>query len=278
MVGIATTRGGVIALPVCSTSSHEVGAKISLMPLDTSHMEGYDSCASLYVYDGTIVELMRYQAKYGSWMYITNSGQEVNIEPNGSFTMVTPVDPLFVALGFMVGNTRQSGMFEPQENLLDTNNNPQVNAALGRADVSLICDTKSAGDEQFFRFSPDKARRWLDAKVFHISNTSSIPKHESAAVVAQYLPTSWGQVLTEKYPPPQKKEDKATIDISQEDISDAQKMALEAMQSDVKKENDAIAAAEAEADSEPPKKKKKVSSKKVVARSSNPITSFFKKK
>lgn len=270
MVGIATTRGGVIALPT-STTSREGGGNIELKPLDTSHVEGYESCACMYVYEGAIVEVMRYQAKHGSWMYITHTDNKVNVntEPNGTLTMVTKVDPLFVALAFI--NSRQSGMFEPKENLLDPNNNPHANAVFRDADISLLCEAKSAGDEQFYRFSPEKARRWLDAKVLNTSNASDLLKHEAAAVIAQYLPASWAEELAGKYAAPQTKEEKAHIAV--DNITDAQKMALEAMQSDVKKENDAVAA-----DSEPPKKKKKVSTKKPVTRSNNPITSFFKKK
>lgn len=275
MVGIATTRGGVIALPTSTASLHGGDdGSIELKPLDTSQIEGCESSARMYAYDGAIVEVMRYQAAHASWMYITHTGTDtaVNIEPNGTLTMVTKIDPLFVALAFMACSVRQSGMFEPKENLLDTQD-----AVFRTADLALICDTKSAGDEVFYRFSREKALRWLDAKVFNIAKLyRELPEHEAAAVVAQYLPASWADQLTAKYAAPQQEEDKSR-DIALENISDAQKMALEAMQSDAKKESDAVAAGEAAADSEPPKKKKKVSNKKPVTRSRNPITSFFKK-
>lgn len=271
MVGIATTRGGVIALPISSSTAPDSDSSIELKPL-----EGYESYGGvrLYVYDGAIVELMRYEQAHGSWMYITTNPDttEVDIEPNGYLTMVTTVDPLFVALGIMVGRSQRSGMFEPKENLLDNKNGTVL---FCDADLLLLCDTKSAGDESFYRFSPEKARRWLDAKVLNIAELAEL---EAASIIAQYLPDSWAEELLDKYVAATKAEQKADINITDSNISDAQKMALAAMQSDVQAENEAATAAEAAADSEPPKKKKKVSNKKPVTRSRNPITSFFKKK
>ncbi len=188
----------------------------------------------------------------------TSDNEPPQLEPDGTLTMVTRVDPLFMALCVLSG--QKSGMFEPADSLLE-----QLRGITIQPDqLALLCETKEAGSEMYYRFDRARTEKWLDSKVRRLKSRMSLA--ESAAIVAQYLPQEWAESLVERHCVMEESKDAG--------ITDAQQLALAAMQDDARAENEAVVRAE----SEPPKKKKKVVKKPPPVRTSRPVTSFFKKK
>lgn len=253
---VGDTRGGVLVLPSNVSSGQ-------LVPID---LPGYVPSAKLYELSGTgIVEVMRYAPPRGSWMYVDE--ENVHVERDGKITMVTTVDSLFVAVGLMFG--QKNAMFEPADTIL-----PRV-LKVCAAQLSLVCETKTAGDETFYRFSEERAIQWLVAKMRKLVDATGIPEHEAAAVVARYLPEMFAEKLEARFEAP-----KITKGVAE--LDDAQKTALDAILNDAKAERERDEGAEDDAGRV--KKKQKVvkkpkSSSKVPTRSySRSVKSYFSKK
>lgn len=246
--GTKIVRGGVLCVPRGTLDDG-----LELKPLELTP----PPVATLFLLHGHVVELMRFTPSHGSWMYISDN-EAPRIEPDGTLTMVTRVDSLFVALCVLSG--QKSGMFEPADALLE----PLRGITVQPDQLALLCETKKAGSDTYYRFDRARAEKWLDSKVHRLK--SRMPLADAASIVAQYLPQDWANSLTERYPVAEENKDVK--------ITDAQQLALTAMQNDARAEDEAMAIAE----SEPPKKKKKVTKKPPPVRVSRPVTSFFKKK
>lgn len=248
--------GGVIAIPRSDATPN-----LDLVPVQVNNV---DLGISLFLLDGRLVELVRFAPKFGSWLYLGhgNENNKADIERDGKLTMVTEVDPLFIALAVLCQSGR--GMFEPAEVLLEPCKN--VTQKMSEEQLKLLCEHKTVDDETFFRFDEKRSQRWVDAKISAVAQ--KVPRKDAVEIVAQYLPDEWAERILATVSEEVKNDTDNTV-------TDAQQLALDAMQSDVKAEDEAVARNEAE----PPRKKKKPApKKKEVARAARPVTSFFKRK
>eukprot|EP00755_Sulcionema_specki_P000127 Sspe_Gene.114653::Locus_100830_Transcript_1_1_Confidence_1.000_Length_726::g.114653::m.114653/K10744/RNASEH2B; ribonuclease H2 subunit B len=117
---------------------------------------------------GTFCELLRHGRSASTWFL----GDEV-VE-DGALWVISPLDPLFIALRFLVKQSAdRASQFCSLDDLIPTPDSAMPAAAKGRAllraavksKIGALCDTVSEGEEVFLQFQPSKAVVWLRLKL-----------------------------------------------------------------------------------------------------------------
>uniref|UniRef100_A0A182YMA9 Ribonuclease H2 subunit B n=1 Tax=Anopheles stephensi TaxID=30069 RepID=A0A182YMA9_ANOST len=99
---------------------------------------------------------------------------------NGKIFLPTPVDPLFLALPYLVENCSERAV--PLDQILVDDKFPHTASltdVLSPARVSLVADEKRAGDIHAFQYNETKTLRWLVGKCHRLSK--AIGKQEGPA-------------------------------------------------------------------------------------------------
>jgi len=130
--------------------------------------------ASLFGFkDKSVFELMKYKEIFRSW-FINET-----VQKDGSFTIMTPMDPLFLALPF-VEKSSIKGHFTTLDNILmDDEYSPgmrQLESCLSHNQLLKICDSKGSDDLIVYKGNREKITQWLTKKVYkmqkHLENAS----------------------------------------------------------------------------------------------------------
>ncbi|XP_071950589.1 ribonuclease H2 subunit B-like isoform X2 [Antedon mediterranea] len=122
-----------------------------------------DKCAMYLVgNDGyRIYEVFANKEKCSSWFI----GETV--QKDGSLQILTPVDPLFLVLPYLM-KSATNGMFMTIDQIISDADYPQCNRLVKcceKCDMSQVSDTKGSEDFQAYRYNEEKTITWLSAKV-----------------------------------------------------------------------------------------------------------------
>ncbi|XP_015238769.1 PREDICTED: ribonuclease H2 subunit B [Cyprinodon variegatus] len=121
--------------------------------------------ASLYMFgsgDVQLYEVKAFEEDFHSWFV----GQTV--QRDGKLLFVTPMDPLYLILPYMIHSSRE-GKFQPVNQVVKDEDFPESSRLL-RCSCSLsalhnIADEKEVGSQKFHRYSQERTLNWLKKKV-----------------------------------------------------------------------------------------------------------------
>eukprot|EP00727_Mastigamoeba_balamuthi_P011074 m51a1_g659 hypothetical protein (345) ;mRNA; f:228908-230300 len=111
---------------------------------------------------GALLELQRGKLAHASW-FVGDA-----VVPDGSLTVASPVDPLFVALGRVDARAASAERFYDVEELVcggEQDAKPLLRAAGLRSRLHLICDVQKVDGDEYYKLSEAKCVAWLRAKV-----------------------------------------------------------------------------------------------------------------
>ncbi|XP_053203225.1 ribonuclease H2 subunit B-like [Panonychus citri] len=144
----------IITLPTCC-----VDRKLK------SFTFGKNGC---YLYDdkyNNVYEIVQYSEDRRSWFV----GERV--VQNGSLQMVTQVDPLFIILPNLIGDSK---LFKSLEDIFGDDKGSTIMIKIfetnKRSDICCIADVKELDNEIYYRLDEKKLITWLKAKVNQIIN------------------------------------------------------------------------------------------------------------
>ncbi|KAI8498846.1 Ribonuclease H2 subunit B [Branchiostoma belcheri] len=113
-----------------------------------------------------VLEVLAFQEEFRSW-FVGESVQQ-----DGSLHMVTPVDPLFLVLPYLV-KAYESGMYMPIDQLVSDGQYPECTRLLSciqPSDLEHICDVKGSGDVRACRYNKERTLEWLKQKVEQVAD------------------------------------------------------------------------------------------------------------
>eukprot|EP00057_Strongylocentrotus_purpuratus_P021588 XP_011676062.1 PREDICTED: ribonuclease H2 subunit B [Strongylocentrotus purpuratus] len=117
----------------------------------------------LFSSDGTSVhEVMRFKRDFGSW-FINDSVQQ-----DGSLEVITPVDPVFLALPYLIKSSKERNKFMTLDQIILDDDYPQCIRLLhcsGMSDIERVAEVKGSGDVRAYRYDESKTLDWLKDKV-----------------------------------------------------------------------------------------------------------------
>ncbi|XP_069826085.1 ribonuclease H2 subunit B isoform X2 [Dendropsophus ebraccatus] len=110
-----------------------------------------------------VCEVKAFQEEFRSW-FIGETVQE-----DGRLLYVTPVDPLFLVLYYLMKADKEQGKFQPVEQIVVDEEFPSCNLLLQLTQVAQslphITEEKEIGSKKFYRYSKEKTLKWLKKKV-----------------------------------------------------------------------------------------------------------------
>ncbi|NXA33835.1 RNH2B Ribonuclease, partial [Eudromia elegans] len=122
--------------------------------------------ATLYLFNSgaqQLFEVKCFQEEYHSWFI----GQTV--EQDGRLLFVTPMDPLFLILYYLIKAYKENGKFQPLDQVVLDSEYPYCSWLLKCADVKQyihhVTEEKEIGSQKFHRYSQEKTLKWLKKKV-----------------------------------------------------------------------------------------------------------------
>uniref|UniRef100_A0A8C6Z5H8 Ribonuclease H2 subunit B n=1 Tax=Nothoprocta perdicaria TaxID=30464 RepID=A0A8C6Z5H8_NOTPE len=122
--------------------------------------------ATLYLFNSgaqQLFEVKCFQEEYHSWFI----GQTV--EQDGRLLFVTPMDPLFLILYYLIKAYKENGKFQPLDQVVLDSEYPYCSWLLKCADVEKyihhVTEEKEIGSQKFHRYSQEKTLKWLKKKV-----------------------------------------------------------------------------------------------------------------
>ncbi|XP_041483189.1 ribonuclease H2 subunit B-like [Lytechinus variegatus] len=127
------------------------------------HPKTENGAMFLFSSDGTgVYEVMRFKRDFGSW-FINDS-----IQQDGSLEVITPVDPVFLALPYLVKSNQERNKFMTLDQIVLDDDYPQCIKLLhcsGMSDIERVAEVKGSGDVRAFRYDKSKTLDWLRDKV-----------------------------------------------------------------------------------------------------------------
>ncbi|NWW85674.1 RNH2B Ribonuclease, partial [Rhynochetos jubatus] len=122
--------------------------------------------ATLYLFNSgaqQLFEVKAFHEEYRSWFI----GQTV--QQDGRLLFVTPMDPLFLILYYLIKADKEQGKFQPIDQVVLDSEYPNCPLLLKCADVKQhihhITEEKEIGSQKFHRYSQEKTLKWLKKKV-----------------------------------------------------------------------------------------------------------------
>ncbi|XP_067848716.1 ribonuclease H2 subunit B [Heptranchias perlo] len=121
--------------------------------------------AALYLFNsgaGQVYEVKAFDEEYRSWFI----GQSV--QHDGRLLFVTPLDPLFLVLPYLVQASEKQGKFQPVDQVIKDEDFPGCVSILNcpRTLQSLhhVTDEKEIGNRKFYKYNREKTLVWLKKK------------------------------------------------------------------------------------------------------------------
>lgn len=140
--------------------------KKSLIPEDDKYLEIVNlthprtgSGAKFLIHEKQVYEIVSFQERYRSW-FIGQSAVS-----NGNVYMTTSIDPLFLALPFLVAECSDRAV--PIDQLfMDTEGlrNGRLLEVFNDEQLKLVADVKRSGDIKALKYNEEKVLSWLEAK------------------------------------------------------------------------------------------------------------------
>ncbi|XP_064909162.1 ribonuclease H2 subunit B isoform X3 [Columba livia] len=122
--------------------------------------------ATLYLFNSgaqQLFEVKAFHEEYRSWFI----GQTV--QQDGRLLFVTPMDPLFLILYYLIKADKEQGKFQPLDQVVIDSEYPNCPLLLKCADVKQyihhVTDEKEIGSQKFHKYSQEKTLKWLKKKV-----------------------------------------------------------------------------------------------------------------
>ncbi|XP_068785997.1 ribonuclease H2 subunit B isoform X1 [Struthio camelus] len=122
--------------------------------------------ATLYLFNSgaqQLFEVKVFQEEYHSWFI----GQTV--QQDGRLLFVTPMDPLFLILYYLIKADKEKGKFQPLNQVVLDSEYPCCSLLLKCTDVKQsihhITEEKEIGSQKFHKYSQEKTLKWLKKKV-----------------------------------------------------------------------------------------------------------------
>ncbi|XP_068021419.1 ribonuclease H2 subunit B isoform X1 [Melanerpes formicivorus] len=122
--------------------------------------------ATLYLFSSgaqQLFEVKAFHEEYRSWFI----GQTV--QQDGRLLFVTPMDPLFLILHYLIQADKEQGKFQPLEQVVLDSEYPNCLLLLKCAEVQQhihhVTEEKEIGSQKFHRYSQEKTLKWLKKKV-----------------------------------------------------------------------------------------------------------------
>lgn len=117
-------------------------------------------CLYIFSHDRkALYETLKFNEPYRSW-FIDNS-----VQSDGSFSITTPVDPLFLVVPYLMKHT--ANVFQPLSQILVDDEFPHTTQLLDLPLSSLnrVADVKGTEEIQAYSFNKEKCLSWLKVKV-----------------------------------------------------------------------------------------------------------------
>lgn len=240
---------GLVVLPkhlqTCSTSSSPA-PNMRLTPISWPQPDIADQVLPMYIlYRGQtpnmIIEINRFSQQYGSFLIVP---EDTNLVPevcsNGNMTFVTMIDPLFCMLALIECQKRATGtdVFQPLSSMCLTSEGTDLSPICPEEQFSLICDTKQAAGQSFYRLSEEKVLQWLLAKQTQLSNRD-ISAQDATDIISQYVPSRWKSNLKSALKKISPVDPQTASDNPETVLNDAE-LAMAAMMADAKENNRAV--------------------------------------
>ncbi|NWW97671.1 RNH2B Ribonuclease, partial [Caloenas nicobarica] len=122
--------------------------------------------ATLYLFNSgaqQLFEVKAFHEEYRSWFI----GQTV--QQDGRLLFVTPMDPLFLILYYLIKADKEQGKFQPLDQVVLDSEYPNCPLLLKCAGVKQyihhVTDEKEIGSQKFHKYSQEKTLKWLKKKV-----------------------------------------------------------------------------------------------------------------
>ncbi|XP_072466596.1 ribonuclease H2 subunit B isoform X2 [Notamacropus eugenii] len=122
--------------------------------------------AALYLFDTNAQQLFEVKAfheEYHSWFI----GQTV--QHDGRLLLVTPMDPLFMVLYYLIKAEKEQGKFQPLDQVVIDAEFPScfmlLQCARLRPFLHHVTEEKEIGNKKFYKYSKEKTLKWLNKKV-----------------------------------------------------------------------------------------------------------------
>ncbi|XP_074073270.1 ribonuclease H2 subunit B isoform X3 [Macrotis lagotis] len=122
--------------------------------------------AALYLFDTSVQQLLEVKAFHEechSWFI----GQTV--QHDGRLLLLTPMDPLFMILYYLIKAEKEQGKFQPLDQVVIDAEFPSCSMLLQCTNLGLflhhVTEEKEIGNKKFYKFNKEKALKWLNKKV-----------------------------------------------------------------------------------------------------------------
>ncbi|XP_023667158.2 ribonuclease H2 subunit B isoform X1 [Paramormyrops kingsleyae] len=149
---------------------------------------------SLYMFAGgdtRVFEMKAFKEDHHSWFI----GQTVHRD--GRLLYVTPVDPLYLVLPYLI-KAEKEGKFQPVQQMVMDEDFPAYTRLLNclgeHASLAHIAEEKEVGNQKFHRYSQEKTMEWLKKKV---DKTVKVLKNSNISVGGGVKSTTYIRVKKE---------------------------------------------------------------------------------
>uniref|UniRef100_A0A4X2LH82 Ribonuclease H2 subunit B n=1 Tax=Vombatus ursinus TaxID=29139 RepID=A0A4X2LH82_VOMUR len=157
--------------------------------------------AALYLFDTNAQQLFEVKAfheEYHSWFI----GQTV--QRDGRLLLVTPMDPLFMVLYYLIKAEKEQGKFQPLDQVVIDAEFPSCSMLLQcarlRPFLHHVTEEKEIGNKKFYKYSKEKTLKWLNKKVDQTVRALKISNVNVGARVlsATFVPGDHGSDVKEE--------------------------------------------------------------------------------
>ncbi|KAI0565334.1 Ribonuclease H2 subunit B wHTH [Gracilaria domingensis] len=89
----------------------------------------------------------------------------------------------------------KADVFQPLDALCTTEDGMNLSTLTSEQQISLLCDSKVAGDESFYRLSEEKALSWILRKHHLLAQHPRVNAQHASDIVSQYLNDRWTAIF-----------------------------------------------------------------------------------
>ncbi|XP_024143007.1 ribonuclease H2 subunit B [Oryzias melastigma] len=181
------SSGWVVIAPDSVTDTNKHGSDPAFLRLRNPSTDE----ASLYLLgsgDERLYEVKAFEEDFHSW-FVGDT-----IQRDGRLVFVTPMDPLFLILPYLMKSGRE-GKFQPVDQVVKDEEFPTCSRLLScTCSLLHIAEEKEVGGQKFHRYSQEKTMNWLKRKV---ERTAAALKKKNISVGEGVKSTTYIRVKSE---------------------------------------------------------------------------------